>query len=161
MNEDRYSKRRPIDTRSLLIHLLLLLSGLVSVLGGTFVFVSPSWISNLIIGLGIGLLGTAVAGLLTAWIIAPHSAEALEKTISRVVGAPAIVLPRRTALNETYLKMIEGATEIEITGLTLKAFFVSCSVDQLVKYIKQGKSFKILLLFPDAYVRTDRTLFSS
>jgi len=144
--------RNPSDAKLLWINSLLFLSGLVLILSGTFILISPAWLSNTVIGLGVGLLGTAVAGTLTAWIIAPHSTEALQKAISKAIGAPAIVLPKRSLLSETYLKMMKEATEIEIVGLTLKAFFVSCSAQDIAEHIRQGKHFKILLLFPDAYV---------
>jgi hypothetical protein len=124
----------------------------VFILGGTFVVVRPTWLSTTVIGLGVGLLATAVAGILTAWIIAPRSTDALEKMIARTIGAPVTLLQRRALLAETYLQMMKEATHIDIVAMTLKAFFVSCSNQDIVKCIEQGKHFRIMLLFPDACV---------
>jgi len=112
------SAHRFPETKPLLTYLILFLLGVTLTLSGAFVFEQSSLLSRGAAGLGIGLLAAAVAGFLTDWIISPHSTEVLQKTISDAVGAPALLLPRRTLLTEMYQNMTKEATEIEIIGLT-------------------------------------------
>jgi hypothetical protein len=140
------------ETKPLLTYLILFLLGVTLTLSGAFVFEQSSLLSRGAAGLGIGLLAAAVAGFLTDWIISPHSTEVLQKTISDAVGAPALLLPRRTLLTEMYQNMTKEATEIDIIGLTLDTFFKGFKIEEITQYIKSGRNFRIMLLFPDSYV---------
>jgi len=152
MSKAKLSDSRSLDIKSILTNLLLLSFGLVLTMSGTYAFRQSVLLSNIAIGLGVGLLGTAVAGFLTDWIIAPHSTKVLEEAIARTMGTPALILPKRTLLTEMYRSMVVEAREVDLTSLTLKAFFNGFSIQEIVGYIKQGKHFRIMVLLPGAPV---------
>ena len=58
----------------------------------------------------------------------------------------------RARLTEKYFHLASKAKEIEVAGLTLKSFHDHFDMEDIMGLVKKGKKFRILVLFPTAYV---------
>lgn len=142
------NSKRPIDVWLLVSCLIMLLVGLALVLVEAYAPIALPWLTTVLEGIGVGLLGTGVAGIVTAWVVSPRSSQELRRTLSEVVGSPALLLRQRSRLSELYEKKIKGAQEIDIIAMTLSAFFDNFSRDELVELVQNGRSFRLMLWSP-------------
>lgn len=151
--------RAPDDLRRLIflfIFVVLALSGMVVGLAVLGKFELSAMISLIGTGVAASLIASGISGIFALWIIAPQTARSVEEAIRSTLGHPVHVLSERRHLSQDFSMLTEGAKNVDIISLSLASFVENTPLTTLLRWIREGKRFRLLMLAPDSEIAKQR-----
>jgi hypothetical protein len=141
---------------SLFVFVVLALFGMVIGLAVLGKFELDAMISLIGAGVAASLIAAGISGAFALWIIAPQTAKSVEEAIRSTLGHPVHVLSERRHLSQDFSMMAEGAKNVDIINLSLVSFVENTPLTTLLRWIREGKKFRLLMLTPDSDITKQR-----
>lgn len=119
-------------------------------------FSAKAFVSLLGAGIAASLIASGISGLFALWIIGPQTARTVEETIRSTLGHPVHILSERRYLSQDFFMLTESARNVDIISLSLTSFVENTPLNSLLRWIAEGRCFRLLVLAPSSGAATLR-----
>jgi hypothetical protein len=80
----------------------------------------------------------------------------VEEAIRSTLGHPVHLLAERRHLSQDFFILTEGASNVDVISLSLASFVENTPLTTLLRWIREGKKFRLLMLAPDSEITKQR-----